>query len=137
MALHTGRTPDRPRRPGLGAIALGTAFLVALTGCTSSKDGSTASSGSAITVGTTDQVTSLDPAGAWDAGSGTVESEVYATLLSQKNGSADVSPDLAGGIKLTGPKEYTVTLQKGLKFANARRRGRRPVLVRVRLLQAA
>ncbi|MGY5012549.1 ABC transporter substrate-binding protein [Streptomyces sp. 900105755] len=118
MAPHSGPTPNRPRRSGLGAISLGTAVLVALTGCTSSKDGSTASSGSAITVGTTDQVTSLDPAGAWDAGSGTVESEVYATLLSQKNGSAEVSPDLATGIKLTGPKEYTVTLQKGLKFAN-------------------
>ncbi|WP_240529737.1 ABC transporter substrate-binding protein [Streptomyces mangrovisoli] len=91
---------------------------MALTGCTSSKDGETTSSAAAITVGTTDQVTSIDPAGSWDAGSGTIESEVYATLLAQKNGSADVSPDLATGIRLTGPKEYTVTLKKGLKFAN-------------------
>lgn len=106
----------RPFR-SLGAISLGTAFLVALTGCTSSKT-TTASGGSTITVGTTDQVTSLDPAGAWDAGSGTIESEVYATLLSVRNGATEVSPDLATGIKLTGPKEYTVTLRKGLKFAN-------------------
>ncbi|MFG3292077.1 ABC transporter substrate-binding protein [Streptomyces sp. NPDC048179] len=119
MALPYGSKPNRPLRPGgLGAVSLGTAFLVALTGCTSSKDGSGTDSGSSITVGTTDQVASLDPAGAWDAGSGTVESEVYATLLSQRNGSADVTPDLATGIRLTGPKQYTVTLQKGLKFAN-------------------
>ncbi|WP_019071711.1 ABC transporter substrate-binding protein [Streptomyces hokutonensis] len=101
----------------LSALSLGTALLVALTGCTSSKT-STGSDGPTITVGTTDQVTSLDPAGAWDAGSGTIESEVYATLLSVKNGATEVSPDLATGIKLTGPKEYTVTLRKGLKFAN-------------------
>ncbi|MFJ9376542.1 ABC transporter substrate-binding protein [Streptomyces sp. NPDC101455] len=106
----------RPFR-SLGAVSLGTAFLVALTGCTSSKT-TTASGGSTITIGTTDQVTSLDPAGAWDAGSGTIESEVYATLLSVKNGATEVSPDLATGIGLTGPKEYTVTLRKGLKFAN-------------------
>ncbi|MBK3580256.1 peptide ABC transporter substrate-binding protein [Streptomyces sp. MBT65] len=106
----------RPLRP-LGAVSLGTAFLVALTGCTSSKT-STGTDGPTITVGTTDQVTSLDPAGAWDAGSGTIESEVYATLLSVKNGATEVSPDLATGIELTGPKEYTVTLRKGLKFAN-------------------
>ncbi|MFJ2157396.1 ABC transporter substrate-binding protein [Streptomyces sp. NPDC087856] len=106
----------RPLR-SLGAVSFGTAFLVALTGCTSSKT-TTASGGTTITVGTTDQVTSLDPAGAWDAGSGTIESEVYATLLSVKNGATEVSPDLSTGIKLTGPKEYTVTLRKGLKFAN-------------------
>lgn len=107
-----------PFRPGLGALSLGTAFLVALTGCTSSKDGGDVTSAKALTIGTTDQVTSLDPAGAWDAGSGTVESEVYATLLSVKNGSTEASPDLATGIELTGPKEYKVTLKKGLKFAN-------------------
>ncbi|MFD8615581.1 ABC transporter substrate-binding protein, partial [Streptomyces sp. NPDC059631] len=112
MAQH-GIRPSR----SLGAISLGTAFLVILTGCTSSKS-SVGSAGSAITVGTTDQVTSLDPAGAWDAGSGTIESEVYATLLSVKNGATEVSPDLAAGIEPTGPKQYTVTLKKNLEFAN-------------------
>nr|WP_260328670.1 ABC transporter substrate-binding protein [Streptomyces sp. Ag109_O5-1] len=99
-------------------VSLGAAALLTLTGRTSSKDGSTAASGTSLTIGTTDQVTSLDPAGAWDAGSGTIESEVYSTLLSVKNGSAEPTPDLATAIKLTGPKQYTVTLKKGLKFAN-------------------
>ncbi|MFJ9708936.1 ABC transporter substrate-binding protein [Streptomyces sp. NPDC101234] len=102
----------------MAAVSLGAAALLTLTGCTSSKDGSTAASGTSLTIGTTDQVTSLDPAGAWDAGSGTIESEVYSTLLSVKNGSAEPTPDLATGIELTGPKQYTVTLKKGLKFAN-------------------
>ncbi|MFC4030929.1 ABC transporter substrate-binding protein [Streptomyces polygonati] len=110
----------RPVRHGLAALSLGTAALVALTACTSAKnDGTPAgTSAASLTIGTTDQVTSLDPAGSWDAGSGTIESEVYATLLSAKNGSSEVAPDLASAIELTGPKEYTVTLKAGLKFAN-------------------
>ncbi|OQR62017.1 peptide ABC transporter substrate-binding protein [Streptomyces maremycinicus] len=115
MAQHS--TPG-PLRSGLGALSLGTAFLVALTGCTSTKDAGDAASAGALTIGTTDQVTSLDPAGAWEAGSGTIESEVYSTLLSVKNGSTEASPDLATGIRLTAPQQYTVTLKKGLKFAN-------------------
>ncbi|MGW3916593.1 ABC transporter substrate-binding protein [Streptomyces sp. NPDC005070] len=113
MAQHNTTRPFR----SLGAMSLGTALLVALTGCTSSKT-STGSTEAGITVGTTDQVTALDPAGSWDAGSGTIASEVFATLLSVRNGATEVSPDLATGIEPTGPKEYTVTLKKGLKFAN-------------------
>ncbi|MFC9330384.1 ABC transporter substrate-binding protein [Kitasatospora sp. NPDC057015] len=101
-------------------LSLGTAVLVALTACTSARSGSGDGGGSAkaLVIGTTDQVTGLDPAGSWDAGSGTIESEVYATLLTAKNGSSDVSPDLAAGIALTDPTTYTVTLKPGLKFAN-------------------
>ncbi|WP_406208332.1 ABC transporter substrate-binding protein [Kitasatospora sp. NBC_01560] len=105
---------------GIGVISVGTATLVALTACTSARSttGAGGSSAKAITIGTTDQVTGLDPAGSWDAGSGTIESEVYATLLTAKNGSSDVSPDLASAVELTGPNAYTVTLKPGLKFAN-------------------
>ncbi|MHA6764906.1 ABC transporter substrate-binding protein [Streptacidiphilus sp. PAMC 29251] len=113
----------RPLRHGLAVISVSTAALIVLSACTSAKTtagaGGTASgSTKALTIGTTDQVVSLDPAGSWDAGSGTIEDEVYATLLSPKNGSSDVVPNLAAGIRLSGPKEYTVTLKPGLKFAN-------------------
>lgn len=98
---------------------------MALTACTSTKNddgsgggGTGGTPAKALTIGTTDQVTSLDPAGSWDAGSGTIEDEVYATLLSPRNGSSDVKPNLASAIRLTGPKEYTVTLKPGLTFAN-------------------
>lgn len=113
------RRGTRPVPSGVGALSLGTVLLLAATGCTSTKtsDGRP-SDGAVITIGTTDQVTSLDPAGAWNAGSGAVASEVYATLLSAKNGSSEVTPDLASGIEPTGAKEYTVTLKPGLTFAN-------------------
>ncbi|CCK32152.1 ABC transporter, solute-binding protein [Streptomyces davaonensis JCM 4913] len=109
----------RPIPSGVGTLSLGTALLLAALGCTSTKtsDGRQ-SDGAVITIGTTDQVTSLDPAGAWNAGSGAVASEIYATLLSAKNGSSEVTPDLASGIEPTGAKEYTVTLKPGLTFAN-------------------
>jgi peptide/nickel transport system substrate-binding protein len=116
----------RPARQALTGLLLSTAILVALTACTSARTtagagGGSSTPGKAITIGTTDQVTSLDPAGSWDAGSGTIEDEVYAHLLSTRNGSSNPVPDLATGIKLTGPKEYTVTLKPGLKFANGHR----------------
>ena len=111
-------------RNGLTALSLGAAALLTLAACTSEKPVSGApgpGSGSptrTITIGTTDQVVSLDPAGSWDAGSGAIETEVYATLLSARDGTTDVSPDLAASIKLTSPKQYTVTLRPGLTFAN-------------------
>ncbi|WNI17542.1 ABC transporter substrate-binding protein [Actinacidiphila sp. ITFR-21] len=114
----------RPARDGITVVSLGTAALLALTACTSTRSDTAdaadngGGSAKAITIGTTDQVSSLDPAGSWDAGSGTIEGEVYATLLAAPNGSSDVSPDLAASIKLSAPKEYTVTLKPGLKFAN-------------------
>lgn len=119
-----GRSSRRPLvRDGLAAVSLGTAALLTLAACTSTRsDDGAQDSGQqgakAVTIGTTDQVSSLDPAGSWDAGSGTIESEVYATLLSTPNGSSDVAPDLAASIKLSSPTQYTVTLKPGLKFAN-------------------
>lgn len=116
---RAGRSPLTPAVAGLAGLA----GLALLTACTSTRGPATASAAAgsprkALVIGTTDQVTSLDPAGSWDAGSGTVEGEVYAPLLNTRFGSSDVVPDLAAGIKLTGPREYTVTLKPGLKFAN-------------------
>ncbi|MFI5843028.1 ABC transporter substrate-binding protein [Catenuloplanes sp. NPDC051500] len=101
-------------RHGAAIVAAG-----ALTAaCTSSTtEGSGGDAGAAITIGTTDQVASLDPAGAWDAGSNTVEREVYSTLVATTYGSTDVKPNLAE-VKLTGPTEYTATLKPGLTFVN-------------------
>jgi peptide/nickel transport system substrate-binding protein len=113
--------PSRPVRRGRAALALSAAALTALTACTSAKNdagGSGKDGAGALTIGTTDQVAALDPAGSWDAGSGTVESEVFATLLTPANGSSEVSPNLAAAIRLSSPTQYTVTLKPGLKFAN-------------------
>ncbi|GAB3283123.1 ABC transporter substrate-binding protein [Sinomonas notoginsengisoli] len=103
------------------AIALAGASLLALTACTGpsggTSSGSSASSGP-ITVGTTDKVTFLDPAGSYDNGSFLVMNQIYPFLLNSKPGSAEPQPDIADSASFTAPTEYTVKLKSGLKWAN-------------------
>jgi peptide/nickel transport system substrate-binding protein len=100
------------------AIVAGTAVAaLALAGCASGGSSSGGGS-SAIVIGTTDKVTYLDPAGSFDNGSLTVQTQVFGTLMNSKPGTADVEPDLAAKAEYTSPTEYTVTLKPGLKFAN-------------------
>lgn len=53
------------------------------------------SGGATITVGTTDTVTSLDPAGAYDAGSWALFSNVFQSLLTYEPGGVSPVPDAA------------------------------------------
>ena len=100
------------------AIVAGTAAAaLVLAGCASGGSSSGGGS-SAIVIGTTDKVTYLDPAGSFDNGSLTVQTQVFGTLMNSKPGTADVQPDLAAKAEYTSPTEYTVTLKPGLKFAN-------------------
>ncbi len=95
----------------------GTAIAaMVLSGCTAGND--TGTSGGTITVGTTDKVTVLDPAGSYDNGSFFVMNNVFPFLMNSNPGSADVNPDIAEKAEFTSPTEYTVTLKKGLKWAN-------------------
>ena len=91
------------------------AAALALVGCAAGTSGS---SSKAIVVGTTDKLTFLDPAGSFDNGSLTVQTQVFATLMNSKPGTSDVLPDLASKASFTSPTDYTVTMKKGLKFAN-------------------
>ena len=102
------------------ALAAGlSAAALALAGCTAGGGGSTdAAGGGTLTVGTTEQVTSLDPAGAYDNGSFTVMNQIYPFLMNTPYGSPDVEPDIAESAEFTSPTEYTVTLKPGLKWAN-------------------
>ncbi len=106
----------------LGVVTTGMAAL-ALTGCTSSSTSTSGksdkgSSSGTLTVGTTDKVVALDPAGSYDNGSLAVESQVYPFLMNSKPGSAKPEPDIAASAKFTSPHDFTVKLKKGLKFAN-------------------
>lgn len=76
--------------------------------------------GEALTIGTTDKVTALDPAAAYDNGSSTVWTQVYGYLMNTSIGSEDgvPEPDLAESAEFTSDNVYTVTLQEGLTFAN-------------------
>lgn len=75
-----------------------------------------------IAVGTTDEVTSLDPAGAYDVGSWAVYGNVYQSLLTFKSGSTAPVPDAAEGCAFLGTNltVYQCTLREGLTFANGR-----------------
>ncbi|KNB51976.1 peptide-binding protein [Streptomyces caatingaensis] len=90
----------------------------ALGGCSLvSGDGG---DGRPITVGTTDVVTTLDPAGAYDAGSWALFGNLYQSLLTFAPGSATPVPDAASACRFTddGLRTYTCRLREGLKFAN-------------------
>ncbi len=102
-----------------------TAATLALSACGGGADdkgdeGSTGGTGgtSTITIGTTDKVTQLDPAGSYDNGSWAVMNQVFPLLLNTPYGSPDVEPDIAESAEFTAPTEYTVKLKPGLKFAN-------------------
>ena len=100
----------------LGALAGTAVFALALAGC--AAGGTSGGASSSIVVGTTDKVTALDPAGSYDNGSLTVQTQVFALLLNSVPGSADVVPDLAASAAFTSATAYTVKLKPGLKWAN-------------------
>ncbi|MFF6773797.1 ABC transporter substrate-binding protein [Streptomyces sp. NPDC012637] len=76
-----------------------------------------------ITVGTTDEVTSLDPAGAYDAGSWAMYSNVFQSLLTFKPGFTTPVPDAAESCRFVGNKltTYECTLRDDLTFVNGRK----------------
>jgi len=89
-----------------------------LAGCSAGGTAGTDSAGGPIIIGTTDKVTALDPAGSYDNGSFSVQTQVFPFLMSSEYGSSDVKPDIASKAEFTSPTEYTVTLKPGLKWSN-------------------
>jgi peptide/nickel transport system substrate-binding protein len=103
----------------VASLAGTAAVALVLAGCSGgSTGGSTSGGGSAITIGTTDKVTVLDPAGSYDNGSFAVMNQVFPFLMNTPYGSPDVEPDIAESAEFTAPTEYTVKLKPGLTFAN-------------------
>src|SRR5689334_13135592 len=118
MSLHHSKRG----RVGLAIGAFGASALL-LAGCAGGggNGGSTDqgnASGEPLIVGTTDKITSIDPAGSYDNGSFAVMNQIYPFLFNSQYGTADVTPDIAESGEFTSPTEYTVTLKDGLKFAN-------------------
>lgn len=95
------------------AVVVVAAAGLVLAGC----GGGDEASGS-LTIGTTEKITSLDPAGSYDNGSFAVMNQVYPFLLNTPYGSPDVEPDIAESAEFTSEKQYTVKLKEGLTFAN-------------------
>jgi peptide/nickel transport system substrate-binding protein len=101
----------------LGLIAATAVAGLVLAGC-AAGGGNTGGGDNIILVGTTDKVTTLDPAGSYDNGSLGVQTQVFPYLVNTDYNSTDVVPDLAETAEFTSPDEYTVTLPAGLKWAN-------------------
>ena len=118
--LANSGTRTRWRVAGPLAVAVtGSAFLAACGSASSATfTGSKNGSGATLIVGTTDKVYALDPAGAFDAGSGAITTEIYATLLDHPAGRNVLRPSLAASSGFVSPTEYQVVLKPGLRFAN-------------------
>jgi peptide/nickel transport system substrate-binding protein len=100
----------------LGLIAVTAVAGLVLAGC--APGGGGGEEDNVILVGTTDKVTTLDPAGSYDNGSLGVQTQVFPYLVNTDYNSTEVVPDLAESAEFTSPSEYTVTLPAGLKWAN-------------------
>ncbi|MFC5281451.1 ABC transporter substrate-binding protein [Arcanobacterium canis] len=106
----------------LASLAIATLTVLAACATTSAPSTSSAGAASATTIqlGTTDKVSSLDPAGSWDNGSANVENQIYPYLVGIVAGATSNAPKplLGDMAKFTSPTEYTVKLKDGLTFAN-------------------
>lgn len=120
------RTTASRRWRGAAAIAA-VAALVTLTACGAGKNDdsgkssagkSGSSGGGSLTIGTTDQVVALDPAGSYDNGSLLLEDNIYQFLMNVPAGSKEPEPDAAEKCSFTTSTEYTCTLKSGQKFSN-------------------
>ena len=102
---------------------VGAGLLIgSLAACGSDDDGGgTTTEGASdepVVVGTTDTVTSTDPAGQYDLGSGTLILNLYQNLLSIPAGGNTPEPDAAESCEFTDQQSttYVCTLQEGLTF---------------------
>jgi peptide/nickel transport system substrate-binding protein len=98
-------------------VAVSALTGLTLAACGAGKSGD---SNEALVVGTTDKVVSIDPAGAYDNGSTTVQTQVFQYLLNFPAGSTELTPDAAQSCDFDpddGTK-YVCTMKDGLTFAN-------------------
>src|SRR3954451_85137 len=109
---------SRGRIAATAGVAATARVLTACGGSNNDNGGSSGGGGGTLTIGTSDKITTLDPAGAYDNGSFTVMKQVYPFLMNTPPGSPDVEPDIAESADFTSPTDFTVKLKSGLKFAN-------------------
>ncbi|WP_116449549.1 ABC transporter substrate-binding protein [Blastococcus litoris] len=115
----TPRSSSRRRVVATAGIAATALVLAACGGSDGDNGGSEGGGGGGtLTIGTTDKVTTLDPAGSYDNGSFAVMNQVFPFLMNTPLGSPDVEPDIAESAEFTSPTQYTVTLKPDLKWAN-------------------
>src|SRR3954447_14188681 len=106
-----------------GPVVVAAALTLAACGAGKNDNGSSSGPGGTgsnnpITVGTTDSVIALDPAGSYDFGSLAIEENIYQFLMQVPAGEKAPVPDAADSCSFTKPTEYTCKMKSGLKFSN-------------------
>ncbi len=110
---------NRKRLVAVGGVAA--LLLVAACGSnrsTGSSGGSGGSSSASFTLGTTDTVTAIDPAGSYDLGSSTLQYSIFQTLVTIPAGQTTPVGDAAQSCTYGDPSTLTCKLKPGLKFSN-------------------
>jgi peptide/nickel transport system substrate-binding protein len=103
-------------------LAIAMVGLLVLAGCTGTapRRGAEGGQGSAIVIGTTDTITSLDPGRAYEYLSINVLWNTMGQLLHYRADSAELVPDLAASMPQVSAdgRTYTFTLKSGLTYAD-------------------
>lgn len=119
--------PSRRRAILIGFVAVAATTLAACgagkkddkkSGGASGSSSAAAAGGKPMTIGTTDQVVALDPAGSYDNGSLLLETNIYQFLMNVPAGGKEPKLDAAQKCSFTTPTEYTCTLKPNQKFSN-------------------
>jgi len=110
------------KRKNQAFALIGAGVLVAsLAACGGNDDdGGTGGGGAgeAWILGTTDTVSTLDPAGSYDLGSSTLNYNLYQTLVTVPAASTEIVGDAAESCTYDDPQTLTCKLHEGLKFSN-------------------
>lgn len=101
------------------ALVSGLVLAMSIAACGGDDDSDVSGGvGQPWTLGTTDVVTALDPAVAYDLGSSTLHYAIYQTLLTIPAGENKPEGDAAKSCEYKDPKTFVCKLQEGLKFSN-------------------
>ena len=83
-----------------------------------SGDGGEAATGAPWILGTTDAVTSIDPAGSYDFGSWNIQYNIFQQLMTVPANGSEPEPDLAESCDYDDPQTITCKLTEGATFSN-------------------
>ena len=78
----------------------------------------TSATGAPWILGTTDAVTSIDPAGSYDFGSWNIQYNIFQQLMTVPANGSEPEPDLAESCDYDDPQTITCTLPEGATFSN-------------------
>ena len=108
----------RPVSWRIGALSSVVALVVVVLGTGAAQSAPGAPSATTLVDGTTDSITNIDPAGSYDYGTQTLESNVFEHLLDFRHGSK-LEPSLATKCFSVGSlTTWRCTLRRGVEFSD-------------------